>query len=93
MPVLSETQLREALTSLDGWTVTDGALQRDVTGDDFATSIAFVNRVADAAEAADHHPDLAISWDTVTVRLVTHSDGGITDKDVAMAHTVDGLAA
>ncbi len=93
MSVLSAHELRDALSSLGDWTVVDGALQRVVTGDDFASSIAFVNRVAEVADAADHHPDLAISWDTVTVRLVTHSEGGITGKDAAMARTIDGLAA
>jgi len=52
----------------------------------------FVNRITGAAEAADHHPDLAISWNRVTVSLSTHSQGGITEKDVALAASVDALA-
>jgi 4a-hydroxytetrahydrobiopterin dehydratase len=56
-------------------------------------SVGFVNRLADAAEAADHHPDIAIAWNRVTVTLSTHSAGGITDKDVALARQADLLAA
>ena len=53
----------------------------------------FVNRVALAAEVANHHPDIDIRWNTVTLRLVTHSEGGITDKDTALAAECDRLAA
>jgi 4a-hydroxytetrahydrobiopterin dehydratase len=56
-------------------------------------SVGFVNRLAEAAEEADHHPDLAISWNRVTVTLSTHSQGGITEKDIVLARVADGLAA
>jgi 4a-hydroxytetrahydrobiopterin dehydratase len=54
--------------------------------------MAFLNKVAAAADAADHHPDVAISWDTVTLRWVTHNEGGITSSDVKMARKSDELA-
>jgi 4a-hydroxytetrahydrobiopterin dehydratase len=53
--------------------------------------VMFVNRITGAAEAANHHPDLAITWNKVTVTLVTHSQGGVTDADLAMAATIEGL--
>jgi 4a-hydroxytetrahydrobiopterin dehydratase len=59
---------------------------------DFAAAVAFVNRVAAAAEAADHHPDILIhSWNRVRLTLTTHSSGGLTDRDFALARTIDGL--
>jgi 4a-hydroxytetrahydrobiopterin dehydratase len=60
--------------------------------DGFPAAITFVNRLAEAAEAADHHPDIAISYKRVTVRWATHSAGGITDRDRDMAAKTDELA-
>lgn len=75
------------------WPVVDGALERTFTFADFVGSMAFVNRVAELAEEADHHPDIAISWNRVTLRLATHSAGAITEKDHALADRIDGLGA
>ena len=88
--VLNPDALHHELDRLDGWegTVSDG-ISKSYTFDDFAGSIAFVNRVAEQAEEANHHPDLAISWDTVTVTYVTHSAGGVTQDDIVQARTVD----
>ena len=91
MPVLEQEQLDAEVGKLDGWEVRDGALQKSFRCGDFSGSMAFLNRVADAANAADHHPDASISWDTVTLRWVTHSEGGITDSDVGMARKSDEL--
>lgn len=93
MSVLSSSQIADALTTLPGWRQQDDCLVREVTGADFAASIRYVNAVAAIAEAADHHPDLDIRWDTVTVRLSTHSKGGVTQADVDLAHAIDGLSA
>jgi 4a-hydroxytetrahydrobiopterin dehydratase len=92
MPVLAEPELRAKLAELDGWNVRDGALEKSYTCGDFDGSMVFVNRVAKAAAEADHHPDIAIAWDTVTLRWVTHSEGGITASDARMAGVSDGLA-
>jgi 4a-hydroxytetrahydrobiopterin dehydratase len=73
------------------WTEADGALEREFVFDGFRAAIAFVNRLADAAEAADHHPDIAISYKRVTVRWTTHSAGGISDRDREMARQTDDL--
>ena len=60
---------------------------------DFKRAMSFVNRVADAANAADHHPDITINYNRVTTTLSTHSEGGVTDKDIDMASKIDAAAA
>ncbi|MEH3143481.1 MAG: 4a-hydroxytetrahydrobiopterin dehydratase [Mycobacterium kyogaense] len=91
MAVLSDDDVDAVLPELDGWERSDGALRRNVDFPAFLDGIDAVRRVAERAEAADHHPDIDIRWRTVTFALVTHSEGGITDKDVAMAREIDGL--
>ncbi len=89
MPVLTEAQIKEALRTLPGWARDGDALARQFTFKSFPDAVAFVNRLAPHAEAADHHPDLLVSYRRVTVRWSTHSDGGITEKDVAGARMTD----
>jgi 4a-hydroxytetrahydrobiopterin dehydratase len=90
--VLHPDALHDELTRLDGWDGTVGAgISKAYDCGDFAGSVAFVNRLADHAEQVGHHPDLAISWDTVTVTYVTHSAGGVTQADIEQARAVDGL--
>jgi len=94
MPRLTDEQLSAALIDLPAWSVENGMLVASFTFDEgFMRGIHFVDAVADAAEAADHHPDIDIRWTTVTIRLVTHSEGGITEKDVALALACERLAA
>ena len=94
MALLGDDDLSTALVLLPGWGGEDGALAKAyVFPEGFMVAIGFVNAVADAAERADHHPDIDIRWNTVTLRLVTHSEGGITDKDTALAAECDRLAA
>ena len=90
--VLNPDALHHELDRLDGWdgTVKEG-ISRAYDCGDFAGSVAFVNRLADHAEEAGHHPDLTISWDTVTVTYVTHSAGGVTQADIEQARAIDGL--
>lgn len=88
MAVLSDEQVDTALTELDGWERADGAVRREVEFGSFLDGIEAVRRVAERAEAADHHPDIDIRWRTVTFALVTHSEGGITEKDLAMAREI-----
>jgi len=75
----------------EGWTITDGALERTFELPSFSEAIAFVNRVAELAEHEGHHPDIAVSYKKVTLRWTTHSEGGITDRDYAMAQRSDAL--
>jgi 4a-hydroxytetrahydrobiopterin dehydratase len=76
-----------------GWAEVDGALEREYRFADFAEAMAFVNLLAEEAEAANHHPDLAISWNRVTVRWWTHAQHAITDRDVELARRTDELAS
>ncbi|MCH9669346.1 MAG: 4a-hydroxytetrahydrobiopterin dehydratase [Actinomycetia bacterium] len=91
MAVLTDDQLIAALPDLDGWERSDGALRRSIKFPAFLDGIDAVHRVAVHAEAQDHHPDIDIRWRTVTFVLVTHSEGGITDKDVAMAADINRI--
>lgn len=91
MGLMSDEDVRTALGALPGWRREGKGIVREFTFDDFAGSIAFVNRVAEIADEEDHHPDIAISWATVTVTWTSHSAGGITDTDLAMASATDSL--
>jgi 4a-hydroxytetrahydrobiopterin dehydratase len=74
------------------WREEDSALVRDYEFKDFAAAMAFVNRVADVAEEVNHHPDILVhGWNKVRLTLTTHSEGGLTDSDRAMAERIDGL--
>ena len=92
MAVLESSELEAEVGKLPGWEVREGALEKPFKRGDFNGSMAFLNRIAEAADAADHHPDVSISWDTVTLRWVSHSAGGITAADVRMAGKSDELA-
>lgn len=77
---------------MSAWTEQDGKLVKDLQFKDFAEAMAYVNRVADAAEEANHHPDLLVhGWNQVRLTLYTHTEGAITDADRAMADTIDQL--
>ena len=91
MAVLTDDQVDAALADLDGWERTDGALRRSIEFGAFLDGIDAVRRVGEHAEAKDHHPDIDIRWRTVTFALVTHSEGGITSKDVDMARDINGI--
>ena len=89
MAVLTDEQVDAAAKDLDGWERVDGALRRSVKFGAFLQGIDAVRRVAEHAEREDHHPDIDIRWRTVTFALVTHSEGGITDRDVQMAAQIN----
>ena len=91
--LLSADELSEALEELPGWAGDGSGIERSVTAGSFLAGIRLVDAVADAAEAADHHPDIDIRWRTVTFRLSTHSAGGVTGQDIALAHQINSLAA
>ena len=92
--VLPPDEIARRLGDLPGWRVEGNSIVREYQFDGgFMGSVGFVNRLAEAAEAADHHPDLAISWNRVTVTLSTHSKGGVTENDLSLAAHADRLAA
>jgi 4a-hydroxytetrahydrobiopterin dehydratase len=92
MATLSDEEIRSALEALPGWEHVEDAITRQYRLDGFAGAIAFVVRLSYVAEAANHHPDLDIRYDKVRVTLSTHSEGGITAKDLASATAIERLA-
>lgn len=78
-------------TDRSDWDEVDGALERTFECASFGSAVAFVNRIAELAEAENHHPDILVSYRKVTLRWVTHSAGGITDRDRALAGASDEI--
>jgi 4a-hydroxytetrahydrobiopterin dehydratase len=97
MARLSDAEVHEALSALDGWRLVTGdgppSIEREFKLPDFAAALAFVNRVGDAAQAADHHPDILLhGWNKVLLTLSTHSQGALTEADFALAGRIDELS-
>ena len=94
MSLLPQEEIDAALVGdLDAWHQEGDTLAREVEANSFLGGVALVQRVAEAAEAADHHPDIDIRYTTLTFRLSTHSEGGISGKDVELAGVIDQLAS
>jgi 4a-hydroxytetrahydrobiopterin dehydratase len=91
MSVLPNDEVESFIGSHPDWSWADTEITRTFEFADFNESIGFVTRVAMAAEKADHHPDIDIRWNKVTLTLSTHSEGGLTAKDLDLADKVDGL--
>ena len=91
MATMSDTEVKAALADLPGWELAGSDIVREYKFADFVAAIAFVNQLADKAEAANHHPDIDIRWNEVTLRLTTHSEGKLTDKDRELADLIDKL--
>ena len=89
---LSDKEIEARLSGLSGWAVEGNALVRTYTFPGFPDAIAFVTRIGFDAEASDHHPDLTINYKRVRVVWSTHSEGGVTEKDVAGATKSDAVA-
>jgi 4a-hydroxytetrahydrobiopterin dehydratase len=90
--LLSDAEVEEKLARLSGWTRSGEAIEKSFKRADFVGSVEFVSSLVEPAEAMNHHPDLAISWDTVTVTISTHSEGGLTAADFELAAKIDALA-
>ena len=91
MPKLPQTELDRVLGDLPGWTVKDGAITKTFKHDSFPEAVVFVNAVAHLAELANHHPDIDIRYSNITLALVTHDQGGITNKDVELARRIEEI--
>lgn len=91
MTKLAPDAVTARLAECPEWSLAGEAIERTYTFDDFVQSMAFVNRVADLAEAQQHHPDILIRWNRVTLTLSTHDAGGITEKDFGLARDADGV--
>jgi 4a-hydroxytetrahydrobiopterin dehydratase len=91
MPVLSEQELHKALIELPSWTKSGSTIKRQFEFPDFKKAIAFVNQVAESAERANHHPDITINYNKVTMSLTSHDSGGVTHRDIRMAAEISRI--
>lgn len=89
MPRLDEAEVREHLEKLPGWERAGDAIRREYAFAGFPAAIAFVNRVAELAEAANHHPDIDVRYDHVVLTLTSHDSGGLTERDFGLAARID----
>jgi 4a-hydroxytetrahydrobiopterin dehydratase len=94
MTTLSDEEADRRLSRLPGWGRGQAqTIEREWTLADFPAAIAFINRLAELAEAANHHPDILLhGWNRVRLTLSTHSEGGLTEADFKLAHEIDGVA-
>lgn len=90
---MTEAEIKSALEAVPQWNEVGGELQRTFQFDDFVASMEFVNRVADAAESNEHHPDILIRYNKVTLTMSTHDAGGISSRDFKLATTINGFVA
>jgi 4a-hydroxytetrahydrobiopterin dehydratase len=91
-PTYDEAQIAERLSALPGWYFEDGWIRRVYKTDGWPTTLMLVNAIGYLSEAAYHHPDLSVTWGRITVKLSTHSAGGITDKDFELARRIEDVA-
>jgi 4a-hydroxytetrahydrobiopterin dehydratase len=90
---LSDVEIQQALQKLPGWKKVGHAIERVFQFDNFVHAMEFVNQIAEAAEAVNHHPDFHISYNKVTLALVSHDSGGVTQRDVRMAGRINEVSA
>ncbi len=90
--LLSDSQIREKLNTLSGWTTEGPKLVCTRTFQDFIQAIDFVNKLVEPAESAGHHPDIEISYNRVKINLTTHDAGGLTQKDVDLAQVISQIS-
>jgi 4a-hydroxytetrahydrobiopterin dehydratase len=93
MALLSDNEIETGLAGLPGWELSGQAITKKFERGDFVGSVKFVDALVGPAEAMNHHPDLEISWDTVTVTISTHSEGGLTAADFELAGKIEALGA
>jgi 4a-hydroxytetrahydrobiopterin dehydratase len=94
LPVYPEAEIPAKLKQLglDEWYLEDGWIRRKYTTDGWKTTLLLTNAIGFFCEAADHHADLSVTWGKIWVKLMTHSDGGVTDKDFALAKKIEEVA-
>jgi 4a-hydroxytetrahydrobiopterin dehydratase len=91
MPLLSDEEVEGRLADLSGWERDGDAIRKSFKRGDFKGSVDFINQVTPIAEDMNHHPDLEVSWDTVTVSITTHAEGGLTENDFELASKIDAI--
>jgi len=92
MALLNDAAIKENLAQLSGWTRDGNAIKKQFTFKGFPEAVAFVQRLVPGCEAADHHPDVTINYRRVTLSYSTHSEGGLTMKDIDGAKTANETA-
>lgn len=92
MPLLSDEEISARLAALPGWEHAEGTIRKEYATGDFRRGVAFIVRLAFEAEAANHHPDVDLRYSGVVVALSTHSEGGVTEKDLDLAAAIEPLA-
>jgi 4a-hydroxytetrahydrobiopterin dehydratase len=92
MDLLTEEQIADRLAGLSGWEREDDSIVRVAKLADFKAAMLYVGAIAYLAESANHHPDISIAWNKVTLTLSTHSAGGLTSKDFALAEQISALS-
>jgi len=92
MSLLSNEQIQDKLTNLDGWVFKNNAITRSYSFDSYMDGIGFVNRLAKKAEEVNHHPDIQVGWCTVSVTFTSHDKGGVTTTCVGMAQATEKLS-
>jgi 4a-hydroxytetrahydrobiopterin dehydratase len=92
MALLDDSEIEARLAGLPGWEQAGAAIAKKFGRGDFVGSVEFVSSLVEPAEAMNHHPDLEISWDTVTVTITNHSAGGLTAADFELAAKIEALA-
>ncbi len=91
MSVLTPERVQESLRSVPQWKLEGKEIVRQYQFPDFAAAMVFVNQVAEKAETADHHPDIDIRYNKVRLALISHDEGGLTQRDIKMARALDSL--
>ena len=90
-PLLSDAEIASRLAALPTWRLADGRLMRTIKTRDFRSALELVTRIADPADEQNHHPDVAIHWNVVTLTLWTHASGGITERDFRLADAIERI--
>lgn len=91
MTLLSDKEVQDRLAGLDGWSLEGRKIIREFEFEDFVGSVRFVDSLVEPAEAMNHHPDLGISWNKVTVAITNHAEGGLTEQDFDLAEKISAL--
>ena len=91
MTLLQRDEIDQRVRELDGWDLEGEAIVKQYQRGDFTGAVELVDRIVPVANEMNHHPDVSISWETVTVMITTHSEGGLTESDFALAERIDGL--
>jgi 4a-hydroxytetrahydrobiopterin dehydratase len=92
MDLLPDNKIEERLGELDGWSREGDVIKKEFKNEDFVGSVKFVDALVEPAEDMNHHPDLELSWDTVTVSITNHAAGGLTENDFELAKRIEQVA-